>query len=610
MSKDIGAQCDVGKAANMAEPFTNIAGESYQPPAVDLMSYLVQGQPSAYVGNLNRTMTDRLHALYTAAPPEVRKDLSILSGARSTERQKQLWEAALKKYGSAAEARKWVAPPGKSQHESGNAVDFRYGSAAAKKWVHENAAKYGLHFRMANEPWHIEPIPNWKGKVPPIPPMNIPGPAPIPASSAGLEALRARYASLGAPMPMPRPADRIPATPSIAPGTKMTDAQVAELYKGILPPSRPAVPLPIDPRLSRPPGSLPAASPRPNFGIADSVRSPALFQQPDGRQLVGIPDALDNRFWDERRVDRRSPSLAGGFGSLLGKPVSLTAPNPAPTPSFASQFASKLASVPSTANKTVAPGAGVSQGLLQAMRAVPTAPPPPASSPSFANQFASKLAAVPPPAPKPASGPSFADAFGSKIAAVPPPKVAPIPATRPAVTAPIPMPLPASRMPPIPAGHDQMLLARTGVGAGITPPIPATMSAALAAQRMAQPSAAPMGLSFADKFSNAVAVGAMMNGGKAAPGIGGGSALSFAPKAPSSAQLFLSNGYIYQQTPTGYVKVGKAGDIPIPATQSPALLAQRQATPSFNPASSGSMWTSQSDYHQSLGLGQHSTIGR
>jgi hypothetical protein len=247
----------------MAEPFTNIAGESYQPPAVDLMSYLVQGQPSAYVDNLNRTMTDRLHALYTAAPPEVRKDLSILSGARSTERQKQLWEAALKKYGSAAEARKWVAPPGKSQHEHGNAVDFRYGSAAAKKWVHENAGKYGLHFRMANEPWHIEPIPNWKGKVPPIPPQNIPGPAPIPASSTGLDALRARYASLGAPLPMPRPASRMPATPG-------NGVDVASLYNAILPPNGRQVGL--DPRLSRPAGSLPAASPRPNFGIADSVR--------------------------------------------------------------------------------------------------------------------------------------------------------------------------------------------------------------------------------------------------------------------------------------------------------------------------------------------------
>ena len=65
----------------------------------------------------------------------------------------------MKKYGSAAKARKWVAPPGKSQHNHGNAADLRYANDAARKWAHENAARFGLHFRMGNEPWHIEPIP-------------------------------------------------------------------------------------------------------------------------------------------------------------------------------------------------------------------------------------------------------------------------------------------------------------------------------------------------------------------------------------------------------------------------------------------------------------------
>jgi hypothetical protein len=396
------------------------------------------------------------------------------------------------------------------------------------------------------------------------PPMNIPdvGSAlsvpPVPATmSSRIAALR----SPAAPIPMPRPASRMPATPGA--GTRMTDAEVAELYRGILPIARPGSALPVDPRLSRPPGSLPAApkpAPIPFLGADGSVKAPP-----------GFPPWLG--YGADNRMNQQ------GLGALLGKPVSLTAPNPAP--SFAQQFASRVASAPSTANKTVAPGAGVSQGLLQAMRAVPTAPKPLAApGAGLTQQQMQAIRAVPPP---PASSPSFANQFASRLAALPS-QNAPIPATRPVAAAPIPATRPTLNA-PIPASHDQMLLARTGVGGGanlgtMAPPIPATMSASLAAQRMAQPSAAPMGLSFADKFSNAVAVGAMMNGGKAAPGIGGGSALSFAPRAPSAANLYLSGGYIYQQTPNGYVKVGKAGDVPVPATQSPGLLAMRMATPS------------------------------
>jgi len=94
-------------------------------------------------------------------------NLKIGSGYRSYEKQKQLWEDALKKYGSAEVARKWVAPPGSSYHNKGLAVDLhdensralgKEENQEATAWAHANAKKYGLHFRMGNEPWHIEPI--------------------------------------------------------------------------------------------------------------------------------------------------------------------------------------------------------------------------------------------------------------------------------------------------------------------------------------------------------------------------------------------------------------------------------------------------------------------
>ena len=93
-------------------------------------------------------------------------DLGVGSGYRSYEKQKRLWEQALKKYGSPEKARKWVAPPGGSFHNKGLAVDLnangqflgKDANSKATEWAHANAKKYGLHFRMGHEPWHIEPI--------------------------------------------------------------------------------------------------------------------------------------------------------------------------------------------------------------------------------------------------------------------------------------------------------------------------------------------------------------------------------------------------------------------------------------------------------------------
>ncbi len=84
--------------------------------------------------------------------------VKVTSGYRSPQRQAQLYAAALKKYGSAAKARKMVAPPGKSNHGRGLAADLGFANAKVRQQVHANAGKYGLHFPMSWENWHIEPI--------------------------------------------------------------------------------------------------------------------------------------------------------------------------------------------------------------------------------------------------------------------------------------------------------------------------------------------------------------------------------------------------------------------------------------------------------------------
>ena len=122
-----------------------------------LSSIVSQGatRPDSITG-FKDAFADNLTAMIEAMPPEVRNGFTIKSGYRSPERQAELWQAALKKYGSPSAARKWVAPPGRSQHGHGNAADLGYGSNEARRWVHANAGKFGLDFPLGNEPWHIE----------------------------------------------------------------------------------------------------------------------------------------------------------------------------------------------------------------------------------------------------------------------------------------------------------------------------------------------------------------------------------------------------------------------------------------------------------------------
>eukprot|EP00913_Durusdinium_trenchii_P021275 g19988.t1 len=122
----------------------------------DLTQYLAGGKDARHITGMSSSFEGKLTAMFAALPKELAGQIKINSGYRSEERQQQLWNDALRKYGSVAEARKWVAPPGKSQHNAGNAADLGYGSDAARQWAHANASKFGLSFPLSNEAWHIE----------------------------------------------------------------------------------------------------------------------------------------------------------------------------------------------------------------------------------------------------------------------------------------------------------------------------------------------------------------------------------------------------------------------------------------------------------------------
>jgi hypothetical protein len=81
-------------------------------------------------------------------------EFHVDSGWRSRKYQARLLREAVSKYGSEAEAARWVATPNTSAHVSGDAVDI--GPVGAAAWLSEHGAAYGLCRIYANEPWHYE----------------------------------------------------------------------------------------------------------------------------------------------------------------------------------------------------------------------------------------------------------------------------------------------------------------------------------------------------------------------------------------------------------------------------------------------------------------------
>lgn len=78
----------------------------------------------------------------------------VTSGWRSPKYQQQLLREAVARYGSEAEAARWVASADRSPHVSGDAIDI--GPSDAMAWLSERGAAYGLCQIYSNEPWHYE----------------------------------------------------------------------------------------------------------------------------------------------------------------------------------------------------------------------------------------------------------------------------------------------------------------------------------------------------------------------------------------------------------------------------------------------------------------------
>lgn len=137
-----------------------------EPSHEDLV--VVDGHAGARV-RLHRLAADAWERLLSAARADgiEQPDLLPVSGFRTVASQVPLWEAAVEKYGSEAEARRFVAPPGSSAHHTGRAIDCWLGSGpesenieqqrqtVAWKWLREHAARFGF-YPYETEPWHWE----------------------------------------------------------------------------------------------------------------------------------------------------------------------------------------------------------------------------------------------------------------------------------------------------------------------------------------------------------------------------------------------------------------------------------------------------------------------
>jgi hypothetical protein len=119
----------------------------------------------------NRLMPE-LEARFLAAQEAARAkgiSLAVVSGFRSLERQTYLFNRAIKKYGSALEASKWVLPPEVSNHPWGLAIDVNYPSdPTSTQWLEVNGYKFGLCRAYENEWWHFEGLSNPGEKCPPM----------------------------------------------------------------------------------------------------------------------------------------------------------------------------------------------------------------------------------------------------------------------------------------------------------------------------------------------------------------------------------------------------------------------------------------------------------
>ncbi|MGU3654401.1 M15 family metallopeptidase [Mycolicibacterium sp. A43C] len=117
------------------------------------------------IGNLDPALRTAVQNATTAAAAQG-ISVTVNSGWRSPQFQRQLLEDAIVTYGSFAAARQYVQLPEQSRHVVGTAVDI--GGPDAAQWMIANGPRFGLCQIYANETWHFELAADADGICPPL----------------------------------------------------------------------------------------------------------------------------------------------------------------------------------------------------------------------------------------------------------------------------------------------------------------------------------------------------------------------------------------------------------------------------------------------------------
>ncbi|QYC40299.1 VanY-carboxypeptidase [Nonomuraea coxensis DSM 45129] len=117
-------------------------------------------------------LDDRARAAFTAARTEALwrhgQLIGLTSGYRDPVVQQRMFDEEVRRSGSVASARMFVAPPAESNHVKGIALDVR--PHAGARWLEAHGARYDLYRIYDNEWWHFEYHPEHGG----TPPRRLP----------------------------------------------------------------------------------------------------------------------------------------------------------------------------------------------------------------------------------------------------------------------------------------------------------------------------------------------------------------------------------------------------------------------------------------------------
>jgi hypothetical protein len=156
-AKDKSAKPAVGSTPEGRSGAKAAGGKGFSPVITDRIPTPATSLPLSAPIPGTTNMQPAAAAAFKRAFADARADgltPQIRSAWRSAEWQQILFDRAVTRYGSRAEASKWVLSPAKSAHVKGYAIDVH--PQAVASWLEEHGPAYGLCRTYDNEWWHFE----------------------------------------------------------------------------------------------------------------------------------------------------------------------------------------------------------------------------------------------------------------------------------------------------------------------------------------------------------------------------------------------------------------------------------------------------------------------